>query len=97
MRASSWWMWVTALVVSGCNCDPKGEPDASVPLTLSWPPGARIEITATTATSADLAWPEAVGPVAHYRLSWPRSSRDEAGTTATLSSLTPGQHLPLEV
>lgn len=94
MRRSS---WILGLVLAGCNCDPKGEPDASVPLTLSWPPGARIEITATTASSADVAWPGAVGPVARYRLTFSGTSRDEAGTSASLSGLSPGQHLPLEV
>lgn len=98
MRRSRWaaacWL---LLVASGCNCQPELTPDASTPLTLSWPEGARIEITATTEGSAELRWPEAVGPVATYRVTWPNESRDEAGTTTSLTSLTPGEHLPVEV
>lgn len=85
------------LVLTGCNCDPKGEPDASTPLTLEWPAGARLEITATTTSTAELKWPAALGPVASYRITWPGNGRDEVGTTTRLEALTLGQHLPVEV
>ena len=51
-------LWSVLFVLSGCNCDPKGGPDAATPLSLEWPPGATLEVTATTATSAELRWPE---------------------------------------
>ncbi len=84
-------------MMSGCNCDPQGGPDASTAQSLEWPPGATLEITATTATSAGLRWPEARGAVANYRLTWPGVTRDETGTTATLTGLSLGNHLPVEV
>jgi hypothetical protein len=96
MNGSKWWV-VVALAATGCNCDPSSEPDASMPQLLSWPEGARLEITATTASTADLKWPDAIGPVATYRLTWPGDTKDEPGTTTTFTSLTPGQHLPVEV
>ena len=86
-----------ALVMTGCNCEPAGGPDASAPVTLAWPAGARLEITATTTSTAELKWPDAVGPVSNYRLTWPGNSRDEPNTTTSLTGLTLGQHLPVAV
>jgi hypothetical protein len=95
MRRLQWWL--VLLLVSGCNCQPELTPDPTTPPSLTWPEGARLEVTATTQSSADLRWPEALGLVASYRLTWPGSSRDEAGTTTSLTGLPPGEHLPVEV
>ncbi len=98
MRVSTWGVaaWTT-LVLAGCNCDPKGGPDASTPSTLEWPAGARLAITATTSSTASLKWPDALGPLATYRLTMAATTHDEPGTTTTLTGLTPGQHLHVEV
>ena len=85
------------LVLAGCNCDPKGGPDASTQLTLEWPAGARLEITATTTSTASLKWPDALGPLATYRLTLATTTQDEPGTTTTLTGLTLGQHVRVEV
>ena len=100
MRLSNWalnWWLVLLVVCSGCNCQPPGDPDGVTPLSLTWPEGARLEVTSTTEQSAELRWPEAVGPVATYRLAWPGNSREETGLTASLSGLSLGVHLPVEV
>lgn len=82
----------------GCTCEPPpSTPDASTPPTIAWPPGAKLQVVATTSTTAQLQWPSADGAVANYRLTWPGATRDETGTTAVLSGLLEGKHLPVEV
>ena len=63
MRGSTWGLaaWAT-LALAGCNCEPAGGPDAATAVTLAWPTGARLEITATTSSTAELKWPDAQGP-----------------------------------
>lgn len=98
MRVSTYGLAAWAiLVLAGCNCEPKGGPDASTPLTLEWPANARLEITATTTSSADLKWPDALGPLATYRLTVATIAQDQAGTTASLTGLTSGRHLHVDV
>lgn len=56
MRICGLRWWLMMLAASGCNCQPEMTPDAATPLTLSWPAGAKLEITATTESSADVRW-----------------------------------------
>jgi hypothetical protein len=63
---------------------------------LAWPDGAKLEVTGTTATTADVHWPDAIGPVAHYRLTWPDSAQDVTATSFNFANLA-RTHLPVEV
>jgi hypothetical protein len=80
-------MGVLCAVVSGCNCSPPGPEDAGMPpqpTALEWPAGAKLEVTATTADSAELTWTAALGPVTGYRLTWPNGTRETSTTTTPL-------------
>lgn len=95
--ASRCWVMLGMVVLGGCTCDPKSEPDASTPDVVAWPEGARLEVTATTESTADVAWPAALGPVTSYRLSSSLDTRDTTETSARFTSLAPGRHVTVEV
>lgn len=86
---------IVLLLLAGCDCGPKPTPDGGTPPqpeALAWPEGARLIVTATTADSATLEWPAALGPVSSYRLTSSLGTRELATTTASLDSLVLGQH-----
>ena len=72
------------VAMAGCNCNPPGLNDGGTPPTvLGWPEGAKLEVTTTTADSAELKWPAALGPVTSYRLTWPNGARETSTTTTS--------------
>ncbi len=103
MKSTAWgWGLLSMVLVSGCTCGPGTEPDGGLTpppetLPLAWPEGAHLAVTNTTATSAEVDWPTALGPVTHYRVTWPGHTQDTTTPHFSFSALTPGQHLPIEV
>jgi hypothetical protein len=97
-----WWLAVVVVLLGGCNCNPPSTPDSGTPTppppeAVAWPEGARLEITETTATSASVQWPTALGAVTSYRLIWPDGTQDSTSTSYTFTALTAHKHLPVEV
>ena len=95
------WLGVV-LVLAGCDCggqggDDGGQPDASTPVALAWPAGARLEVSAATDSSATLSWPAALGPVAKYRLETDGTAQDVAAPSFNLSGLVVGHHVAVSV
>jgi hypothetical protein len=98
----AWWGAVAvgalALAVTGlgCTCGGTAAADAGVP--LAWPTGARLEVAATTSTTALLRWPQAQGPVVGYHLSVEgRGTSEVTGESALVEGLSAGQHLEASV
>jgi hypothetical protein len=87
------------VAASSCTCNPPAGMDGGMPpvVTLAWPDGAKLELTGTTATTADVHWPDALGPVAHYRLTWPDNAQDVTATSFNFAHLLARTHLPVEV
>ncbi len=61
------------------------------PLALAWPEGAHLSVTSTTVTSAEVDWPAALGPVTHYRVTWPGHTQDTTTPHVSFSTLTSGR------
>lgn len=65
---------------------------------LEWPQGAQLRVTATTATTATLTWPAALGDVRTYTLNIEgRTAKSTTSLSATVEGLAPGQHLAASV
>lgn len=94
-----WWV-VVCVVGIGCNCDPHDERDGGVepvPETLRWPDGARLTIDSTTATSASVTWPAALGPVSGYRVRVDDRDEETQALSRRIDGLTVGHHEHLQV
>jgi len=99
MRRGTWAVVVVGLSVfaSGCaSCGGTLGTDGGG--ALSWPPGARLEVVATTSTTALLQWPAAQGPVSGYHLTLVgRGTTEATGTSFLVDGLVTGQHLSASV
>lgn len=97
----SWWSLAVVLWVGGCDCGGQAGPDsgvdASTPVSLAWPAGARLEVTAATDSHATLTWPAALGPVTKYRLEVDGAAQDVATPGFTLGGLVVGHHTAVSV
>ncbi len=92
-------VWVVVLMgLTACQCDaptvnpPPPTPDVTAP---TWPDGAQVVVSATTASSATLTWPAAVDDVGVEAYVVAREGvvlTEVPGLTFTADALTPGQH-----